>query len=117
MSADNTYLSGTLNSALLNAESKQADKLKQSLQNAQTKEQAEKVAKEFEAIFISQMLKHMYAGIESDPLFGGGSAETIYRDMTLDEYGKTLSETGRLGIADSVMKEILSLQEVKENDK
>ncbi|MCC6469550.1 MAG: rod-binding protein [Alphaproteobacteria bacterium] len=72
---------------------------------------AQKAAKEFEAMFLSQMFGHMFEGIKTDGLFGGGNAEKIYRSLLVDEYGKAMANAGGIGIADQVMKEILRNQE------
>ena len=68
-------------------------------------------AQEFEAVFISQMLTQMWAGVETDGMFGGGHAEDIYRSLLIDEYGKVIAQQGGLGIADHVKAEMLALQE------
>lgn len=72
---------------------------------------ARKAAEEFEAFFVSQMLNHMFSGIETDPLFGGGQGETVFRSLMADEYAKAISRSGGIGLADSVMGEIIRLQE------
>jgi Rod binding domain-containing protein len=68
-------------------------------------------AQEFEAVFISQMLTQMWAGVETDGMFGGGHAEDIYRSLLIDEYGKVIAKQGGLGIADHVKAEMLAIQE------
>jgi len=78
---------------------------------------AREAAKSFEAFFISQMLSEMFAGIKTDPVFGGGPGETMFRSLMIDEYGKSLAENGGVGIADSVLREIVRLQEVDNNDR
>ncbi len=79
--------------------------------------EARKAAESFEAFFISQMLADMFAGLETDPLFGGGPGETIFRSLMIDEYGKSLASTGGVGITDSVLGEILRLQEIDTNER
>ncbi len=69
-------------------------------------------AQEFEAVFLSQMFSHMFAGLKSSGMFGGGSSEETYRAMMYQELGKTLSKAGGIGIADSVMRHMLKQQEV-----
>jgi Rod binding domain-containing protein len=76
---------------------------------------ARKAAESFEAFFISQMLADMFTGVETDPLFGGGPGETIFRSLMIDEYGKAVASSGGIGIADSVMREIVRLQEADTN--
>jgi len=71
-----------------------------------------KVAEDFEAVFISQMLAPMFQGLETDGLFGGGHAETVWRSMMVDEMGKAVAANGGIGVADSVHAHLLRLQEV-----
>lgn len=68
-------------------------------------------AQEFEAVFLSQMLKPMFEGINSAPPFGGGQSEEMYRSLMVDEYGKSIAKAGGIGIADQVMREMIRLQE------
>ena len=51
-----------------------------------TREQAEAVAQQFERMFISEMLRPMFEGIETDGEFGGGKAEAAFRPMRAHEY-------------------------------
>ncbi len=76
-----------------------------------TPEEAGKAAGEFEAVFISQMLAPMWAGVGADNYMGGGSAEDTYHSMLVNEYGKLMSKAGGLGIADAVKREMLKMQE------
>lgn len=71
-------------------------------------------AEEFEAVFLSQMLKHMFAGIETNEAFGGGTGEDVFKDMMTDEYGKIIARTGGIGVADHVKAEMLRLQEMQQ---
>ncbi len=75
-------------------------------------EEARKAAEDFEAFFLSQMVGTMFSGLKTDGPFGGGFSETIYRSMMAEEYGKVMARRGGVGIADSVQREILKLQEV-----
>ena len=78
---------------------------------ARTPEAARATGEDFEAFFISQMLDHMSAGLKSDGLFGGGAGEDTYRGMLNQEYGKVIAKSGGIGLADTVTREILKLQE------
>ncbi|MEQ9640474.1 MAG: rod-binding protein [Alphaproteobacteria bacterium] len=68
-------------------------------------------AKDFESFFVSQMLEQISTGIKTDGPFGGGHAEKIYRSMMNGEYAKAITQTGGIGLADTVYREILALQE------
>ncbi|MDH3474921.1 MAG: rod-binding protein [Rhodospirillales bacterium] len=74
--------------------------------------QARRAAEDFEAMFLSQMLAPVFADIGKDAMFGGGPGEQVYRSMMVQEYGKAIARAGGLGIADSVEREILKLQEM-----
>ncbi|NKB56782.1 MAG: chemotactic signal-response protein chel [Alphaproteobacteria bacterium] len=68
-------------------------------------------AESFESFFLGQFLEHMFTGIRTDGIFGGGQGETVYRSMMMQEYGKSLAANGGFGIADTVYKSILQIQE------
>jgi len=71
-------------------------------------------AEKFEAFFISQMMEHMTAGIETNPLFGGGHGEEMWKSMLNQEYGKEIAKSNRLGITDQVMSSMLKMQEQRD---
>lgn len=73
--------------------------------------EARKAAEDFEAFFITSTLESMFAGVKTDGLFGGGTAEQIYRSMLFDEYGKLMAKNGTTGVSDQVMQAILAMQE------
>jgi Rod binding domain-containing protein len=78
--------------------------------DVKTREQAQAVAKQFERMFITQMLQPMFSGIETGGPFGGGQGEEVFRPMLLDQYADAVARGGGVGIADAVMKEILRMQ-------
>lgn len=71
----------------------------------------EKSAKEFEAMFVTQMLNHMFSSVKMEGPFSGGRAEKIWRSFMINEYGKSVTEAGGIGIAQHVKAHLLSLQE------
>lgn len=85
----------------------------QTVKGGQSIEDIQKVAKEFEAVFLSESIRLLFEDIEVDPLLGGGTAEGMYRDMLLNEYGQRLTDSGGIGIADHITSQLLSLQEVR----
>lgn len=94
------------------AQANRANSVASKLENFKgNKEDVRKAAEEFESVFISQMLGHMFKDIGTDPMFGGGQAEGIYRDLLVDEYGKTMTRAGGIGIADTIERQLLALQE------
>ena len=83
-----------------------------SAQTAKTPTQARKIAEDFEAVFLSQMLQPMFQNIKPEAPFGGGNSEAMWRSMQIEEYGKAITKAGGIGIADNVFKEIIKLQEI-----
>lgn len=74
-------------------------------------EAARAAAEQFEAVFLSQMLAPMFNTVPTDGLTGGGHAEEVYRGMMVEEIGKEIAKQGGIGIADSIFREIIKLQE------
>lgn len=75
--------------------------------------EADRVSREFEAMFLSSMLQPVFSGLKSSKgPFGGGHAEETFTAMLVDEYGKVMAKSGGMGIADMVRKQILQTQEV-----
>jgi Rod binding domain-containing protein len=75
--------------------------------------QIDEAAKQFEAVFATEMLKPMFEGLKPDKTFGGGHAEEVYQGMMMEQYGKIMADRGGLGIADAVKHELLRIQEQK----
>lgn len=82
-----------------------------SQKKVQTKEEADKAAKDFEAFFLSQCFSSMFEGIKTDGMFGGGHAEKMFRSMMVDEYGKMIANNGGVGISDQLASSMIELQE------
>lgn len=64
------------------------------------------VSQEFEGMFLGQMLAPMFEDLKSDAPFGGGYAETTWRSLLVQEYGKAMAKRGGIGIAKMVEKEM-----------
>lgn len=69
-------------------------------------------AEAFEASFLSQMMRPMFQGLRTDGAFGGGQAEETWRSFMLDAMAKKTVAAGGVGLADTVMAEMLKLQEM-----
>jgi len=72
----------------------------------------DKAAKEFEAVFIGQMLGAMFSGIQSNGITGGGQGEDMFRSLLVDEYAHGIQSQGGIGIADAVKAQMLKMQEI-----
>tara|TARA_R110001592_G_scaffold27763_13_gene102750 strand:+ start:37085 stop:37501 length:417 start_codon:yes stop_codon:yes gene_type:complete len=74
------------------------------------KQSMEDVARDFEAVFIGEMIKPMFEGLETDPIFGGGKGEEIFKGMMLQEYGKNIADKDMTGIQTQVMHKLIQMQ-------
>lgn len=72
-----------------------------------------RAAEEFEAIFLAQMMAPMFEGLDTNGLGGGGMGEEIFRPMLIERYAEALSQAGGVGIADSIVRELMRLQEAQ----
>lgn len=70
-----------------------------------------RTAEDFEASFLSQMLKPMFEGLSTEAPFGGGEAEETWRSFLIDAMAKQTVKAGGIGLADTVMKEMIKMQE------
>ena len=77
----------------------------------QSPAQMRETAEAFEASFLTQMFKPMFEGLETDGPFGGGSSEETWRSFLLDAMAKQTVKAGGIGLADTVMSEMLKMQE------
>jgi Rod binding domain-containing protein len=67
-------------------------------------------AQEFEAVFLAQVLQTMNAGIGGPGPFSDGDNEA-WSGMLQEEYGRLISRSGGIGVADSLLREMLKMQE------
>ena len=82
------------------------------LPTAGSDDELRRVAEDFEATFLAQMLQPMFAGLETDGPFGGGNAEATWRGFLVDAMARQVSQSGGIGLADHVQRELLNLQTV-----
>jgi len=64
------------------------------------------VAKEFEAMFTSMMFKAMRGTVPENSLLPKNMGEQVFTEMLDNEYAKINAETGQLGLAALIFKEI-----------
>jgi Rod binding domain-containing protein len=80
---------------------------------ARTLASAQKAAKEYEGVFVSEFLGSMFQGIQTDGPFGGGQGEAMFRSLMLDQYGKQIEAHGGFGLASAMTKQLLAHQEMR----
>ncbi len=71
-------------------------------------EQAKKVSRDFEGMFVGMMMKSMRSTVGKDKLTGGGHGEEVFRSMLDQEYANiSTKKGGGLGIAKIVERDII----------
>ena len=70
-----------------------------------------RTAEDFETSFMSQMMKPMFEGLSTDGMFGGGEAEATWRSFLIDAMAKQTVKAGGIGLTDTVMAEMIKMQE------
>lgn len=78
---------------------------------AAPKSRDDAAAEDFEAVFLTQMMERMFDGLKGEGPLGAGPGSGAYRTMLADQYGKTISAAGGIGIADAVRRELIALQQ------
>ncbi|QCK88078.1 chemotaxis protein chel [Phreatobacter aquaticus] len=67
-------------------------------------------AQNFEQVYLNTMLGQMFNGIgEKSPM--GGKQSEAWRGMLVDEYAKTISSQGGVGLANHIYRELIGAQE------
>ena len=72
---------------------------------------AREAAEELEGVFINTLIETMFSSVETDGPFGGGHSEEVFRSMMNEQYAKSIAQSGGIGLADNIYREILKLQE------
>ncbi len=113
MSREN-LISPDMNLALMHAQNNAMShgaKNIEAAKKARELKQVEETAQDFEAVFIAEMMKPLFEGINTETPFGGGKGEEVFRGMMVQEYGKMMAGTGRIGLADSIVQAMIQMQE------
>ena len=79
-----------------------ADNAKMAKQDKELKE----ACKGFEAMFLSMMYKQMRATVPENTLFGESNGQKIFQDMRDEELMKNVAESGGVGIADMMYRQL-----------
>ncbi len=79
-------------------------------QKITTPEQAKKVSQDYEAQFLTHMLKDMFAGIET--AWGEGHAGEMIKSFWIESMAKTCAQKG-MGIGQVIYKELLKKNKIQ----
>jgi Rod binding domain-containing protein len=72
--------------------------------------EAVRAAREFESMFLAEMLAPMFENLDTEGLGGGGMGEQMFRPMLVERYAQAIAQAGGVGLADSIVSELNRLQ-------
>ncbi len=64
-------------------------------------------AKEFEAVFLAEMLSHTSLAKTSDS-FGGGAGEDAFKSLMTRQWADQLTERGGIGLSETIYQAMLT---------
>lgn len=68
-------------------------------------------SQDFEAVFLTNMFENMFEGLDDDGPFGSGAGNGAWRSMLTEEYAKTISASGGIGITSQIERQLVAVQE------
>lgn len=95
-----------INQAVISNSSSKAEMLKRSVETSEDNKKLLKSCKEFESMFVKQMLNSMKKTVNKSGFIKENMGEKIFDDMLYDEYSKSMTETSGFGIAQMMYKQL-----------
>jgi flagellar protein FlgJ len=72
-------------------------------------------AEELEGVFLNTLMKEMFSSLHSDTqAMGGGFGEDTWRGMQAEQMADAVARAGGIGLADSIMGDLLRIQELSQ---
>ena len=65
------------------------------------------VARNFESLFVNQLVSEMRKTIEHDGLIPQSHAEKVYQSMLDTEYSQRISDSGQIGLSDLIYQHLM----------
>ena len=73
-------------------------------------EKAKTVAQDFEASFLNVMMQQMFTDVGGEGPLGGSGATGVWRSFLTDEYAKSFTKAGGIGLSDVVYRALIQKQ-------
>ena len=67
-------------------------------------------AREFEAVFIAELLEPLFASVETPAIAGGGKSEAFFKSLLQENYAKAFADRGGFGLAAHVKAALIDIQ-------
>jgi Rod binding domain-containing protein len=76
--------------------------------------QTHQTAVKFEASFLTTVLQTMFQSVGTQPPFGGGPGEDMWKSFLSEAMAKQMANRGGIGVSRAVEREMLKLQGLSE---
>ncbi len=110
---DPITLATSATSMALDALNAAKSKFVKNVAGADARAQAKATAQDFEGVFLNSMLQQMFTAVDGEGPLGGKGSAGIWRSFLTDEYAKSFSKAGGIGIADHVYRALIAQQEAR----
>ena len=74
-----------------------------------TPEQLKEVCREFEAIFVEQMMRSMKAGIPEGGFINKSTATKMFEEMLDQQFAREIAASGQLALGDTIYRQMASI--------
>ncbi|MBI4666866.1 MAG: rod-binding protein [Nitrospinae bacterium] len=75
------------------------------------KEKLTTLAKEFESVFMGQMLKAMRSTVQKSGFIDGGRGEEVYSSLLDDELARNMAYSRTSGLSEALVQQLLSVSQ------
>lgn len=106
-----TLISPQTSIAIMQAQQAKGIAAAKSVEDSKEMKKIDEAAKDFEAVFISEMLKPMFENTTPSSPFNGGKGEEIFQGMMIQEYGKMLVDHGGVGMSTQIREQLIKMQQ------
>ncbi len=73
-------------------------------------EKIKKLAKEFESIYMSQLLKAMRSTIHKEGIISGGMAEDIFTGMLDEQFAREMAYSQKGGLSQAIVEQLTKIE-------
>lgn len=88
-----------------------SSRVQQALNTEKNLKSVREAAQKFEAMFMTEMMNHMYQDVGKDNQFNGGQGEKVFGSMMIEQYGTIIAKSNQTGLSAHLEKQMLKMQE------
>lgn len=104
--SSNSNLMATQQKAAAELEKNTFNQVLQKTQQAQDDKSLLEACQELESVFLNQIMSVMRSTVPANALLGRSQAEEIFQGMLDQEYAKSASKTGSIGLAEIIFRQL-----------